>query len=49
MPAGKFRDGLLPRTKNHTIKKIIDRVALLVVSSFVVLYILILLFLWLSG
>ena len=49
MSAGNSKDGLLPRIKKHTIKKIIDRVALVIGSSFVLLYILILLFLWLAG
>ena len=34
MSAGNSKDGLLPRIKSHTIKKIIDRVTLLVVSFF---------------
>jgi hypothetical protein len=48
MSAGDSKDGLLPRIKNHTIKKIIDRVTLLVVSLFVILYVLILISLWVA-
>ena len=48
MSAGNSKDGLLPRIKSHTIKKIIDRVTLLVVSFFMLLYILILILLWVA-
>ena len=47
MSAGNSKDGLL-RIKSHTIKKIIDRVTLLVVSFFMLLYILILILLWVA-
>jgi len=48
MSAGNHKDGLLPRIKNHTIKKIIDSVTLLLVSFFMLLYILILILLWVA-
>lgn len=48
MSAGNSKDGLLPRIKHHTIKNIFDRLTLLVVSFFMLLYILILIFLWVA-
>lgn len=48
MSADNSKDGLLPAMRNHKIKKIFDRVALLVVFFFVILYVLILIFLWVA-
>ncbi len=48
MSAGNSKDGLLPRIKSHTIKKIFDGVTLLVVFLFAILYVLILISLWIA-